>query len=455
MLDIEVLFKSKELCILVPIISIFIEVGILKGILNELFISKNSKGILNISFLTCILASIMSDFLIKNNVLGLCIYILILIVFTYSNYEVSLLKNIIICVSYLASILVCKEVMLSIFKYISYTSTTTTINMFFFTFHKEEMLYIQSEIFSKLIVIFLIPIIKFFKLRYTLTKKEFNYLAILISGNLIYILCIICIFYMETHNILLLSLDICMTFLTAIVVIINIYSINLISRIIKDREIILQNEAIKKNIAMQYNYYLNIQNTQQDIKKLYHDMKNHMICIENMYTNNDYIENLNKQLDKYNNVFDTGNIILDVILSDKKSICNKLNIKLVVDVNFKKCDFIDVVDVCSIFSNMLDNAIEACEKIIDNKEKYIKLRGTIVNSLYFIKCENSKTNKVNMVKKSIITDKCDKFLHGIGISSIKSSVLKYDGNVEIDYSDYEFIICIYIPIIKNNSQLCS
>lgn len=86
---------------------------------------------------------------------------------------------------------------------------------------------------------------------------------------------------------------------------------------------------------------------------------------------------------------------------------------------------------------------------IDDKDirRFIKIKGTIVNEFFVIKCENSKINKVKFKNNKIKTDKKDPNLHGIGIKSIKTSVQKYDGEVFIDYQDYKFIVKIYIPMI--------
>lgn len=132
----------------------------------------------------------------------------------------------------------------------------------------------------------------------------------------------------------------------------------------------------------------------------------------------------------------------------KKAKCNENNISFSCDINFSKCSFIEMTDVCSIFSNILDNAIEACNKI-NNDEKYIKIRGTVVKSYYVIRCENSKINKVKIKNNKIITSKKDKFIHGIGLKSVKSSLKKYDGELEIEDFEGEFLLQIYIPINKN------
>ncbi|MBY1763986.1 GHKL domain-containing protein, partial [Clostridioides difficile] len=93
---------------------------------------------------------------------------------------------------------------------------------------------------------------------------------------------------------------------------------------------------------------------------------------------------------------------------------------------------------------ILDNAIEACEKV--RQGRYIKLRGVIVKSYFIITCENSKNDKLRFKNNILITSKDDKFFHGIGLKSIKSSIKKYDGELEIIEGKDNFTLNIYIPI---------
>lgn len=238
----------------------------------------------------------------------------------------------------------------------------------------------------------------------------------------------------------------------------NLVLASIIARIIKDNNLRAENKIINEKVELQYKYYLKLNETQLRTRKLYHDMKNHIICIEKICGNNEtankYIKEMNNQIKECTYQFNTGNIILDTILYEKKSICIEKNIKFLVNINFNNCNFIEMVDICSIFSNMIDNSIEACNKI-NNKDvkKEIKLSGTIVNKFFVIKCENSKVNDIKLRENKILTDKKDSFLHGIGISSIKSSVEKYNGNTEISLTEKKFIMTIFIPLVKNKNQL--
>lgn len=218
---------------------------------------------------------------------------------------------------------------------------------------------------------------------------------------------------------------------------------------IKDKN---EENLLKEKIGMQYNYYLNLQESQNKVKKLYHDMSNHIMCIKTMSSEqedlNNYIDGISKDLNEFKEIYNTGNMILDIILNEKQAKCNENGISLYCDINFSKCNFIEMTDVCSIFSNILDNAIEACNKI-NNDEKYIKIRGTVVKSYYVIRCENSKINKIKIKNNKIITSKKDKFIHGIGLKSVKSSLKKYDGELEMEDSGSKFLLQIYIQINEN------
>lgn len=226
----------------------------------------------------------------------------------------------------------------------------------------------------------------------------------------------------------------------------------IVFKIIKDIKEKSEERLLKEKIDMQYKYYLNLQESQNKVKKLYHDINNHIFCMKNLSYNkedvNKYIDEMSKELNQFKEIHNTGNMILDIILNEKQNICNENNIDLTCDVNFSKCNFIEMTDVCSIFSNILDNAIEACNKNYMDK-KYIKIRGTLVKSYYVIRCENSKTNKLEIKNSKIITSKKDKFIHGIGLKSVKSSLEKYNGDLEIEDFKNRFLLQIYIPIDEN------
>ncbi|MGL4760044.1 MAG: ATP-binding protein [Sarcina sp.] len=310
---------------------------------------------------------------------------------------------------------------------------------------------LQSIVLGKSVLISILGLYRLIKFEIELHKKDILYLGIPIVANIVSFFIIFKYIFkfselklISTNEILYISI---LLFLS------NISIILIIRKIRKDSRLLAQKDVVKNNLEMQYKYYMNIKENQDKIRELNHDMKNHIICMRKLnqygYDNESYLESINKNIESYTNIFDTGNVLLDIILHEKKQICDNKNIKFSSNINFTKSDFIDSEDICSIFSNILDNALEACIKINGNN-KFISAEGKIVEKFFILKVENSKNNKITDKDNKFITDKNNKFSHGLGISSIKNSVKKYNGETVVNYTDDRFIIKILIPIILYN-----
>ncbi|MGL5754697.1 MAG: ATP-binding protein, partial [Paraclostridium sp.] len=227
--------------------------------------------------------------------------------------------------------------------------------------------------------------------------------------------------------------------------------------VIKENKKKTQKQLMENKLDMQYEHYLSVQESHMKVKKLYHDINNHICCINNLKNNSkevsEYVNNLKDEIKEFKNTYNTGNMILDIIINEKSELCSKKGIKFICDINFSKVNFIKPIDVSSIFANILDNAIEACNKIHDeNINKYIRIKGTVSKSYFVIKCENSKVNDIKINKNRLLTDKMDKFIHGIGTQSIKSSLEKYDGELLFEDEKYKFILNLYIPLNQNTDS---
>ena len=435
----------------ITILSTVIEWIVLRFLLEEISKLKKSKIQLNMSLLIAsIIVLILTIIEFNINIkLFICIMITYFI-YTY-NYEVDMLKGIFISLLYWLMLIGFDSIGLSIVGFINDTQDMSKL-----LYNNNNFSRLELIIISKSLLILLIPVLKAAKIEVSIEKKDYIYLGIPIVANIISIIVIFgYIFNVKDINHME---NIIMIIVSIVLLFSNISLVSIIGRIIKDNKIRVEHEITKEKMNMQYKYYLNLQESQEKIKKLYHDMNNHIICIHNIYGKheiaNKYIEDINNQIKGCSSIFDTKNIILDVILNEKKSICDKNDIDFLVDIDFSECGFIEITDICSIFSNMIDNAIEACLKIKDsNIDKKIKLRGTLVNRFFVIKCKNTKVNNVNSKNNKLITDKKDLFLHGIGIDSIRSSVKKYNGNVEINLDKNSFTMIIYIPIKGMYTQL--
>lgn len=216
-----------------------------------------------------------------------------------------------------------------------------------------------------------------------------------------------------------------------------------------------ENGIIKDNVLKEQNYYKEIKKEKDKVRSLHHDMKNHMICIKNLCEDRnfdkalEYIDSMEINIsnnNKLNQDFNTGNMILDSILRVKKAICIERDIAFYVDMDFSKSDFMDMVDICTIFSNVIDNAIEACDKIYNNDiPKKIILKSKYIDEFCIIFIENTKINEVKQRKNLFLTSKKNLYMHGIGLNNVKKTVEKYFGQINFKYYKNNFTVKIMIP----------
>lgn len=306
---------------------------------------------------------------------------------------------------------------------------------------------LEAVIISKVILIIGLIVFKYFRLSLEFKPKDMILIGIPIGAN---ILSLLIIFGYNIKNSIYDRLNILSLILvTFFLVSSSIILIIIIGKIIRDDKIKLEYELINERINTNYKNYDQIQEIHNKVRYIYHDLRNHMMCMKSYNTRDEiveYIDNLNLQINDFEYLKNTGNKTLDIVLSEKKHTCSRYNIQYEEYINISKLDFISNVDICAIFSNALDNAIEACMKIDKDIEKVIDVKVTYINQFCILKFTNSKSNEIKLVNQEIQTSKSDKSVHGIGLASIKYIVKKYDGEVTINYSDNEFILKIMIPI---------
>lgn len=311
----------------------------------------------------------------------------------------------------------------------------------------ENLFRIQAIILSKVFLFIGLIIFKYFKLSLDFKPKDMVLIGLPILSNIVSLI-LIYEYNLRADTIKIENLCI---FVFAIVLIVSssIILLIVIRKIVEDDKLKLEYELINERIRTNYKSYENINEVHDNLKYVYHDLKNHMICIKNYDTKEEiisYINNLELQISDFENFKNTGNKTLDIILGEKIRLCKKYNIEFEESINISKLKFIKNNDICSIFANALDDAIEACINIDSEIEKRIEAKATYINEFAIIKFINTKTNDIKIIDNRIQTSKPDNKKHGLGIASIKYIVNKYNGETIVNYSDNEFILKIMIPI---------
>ena len=306
---------------------------------------------------------------------------------------------------------------------------------------------IESIIISKMFLFIILILSKYFKLSLEFKPKDMILIGLPVFSNIISLLLI---FEYNLKSDAISKGDIIRLILTtSLIVLSSMVLIIVIGKIIQDDRLKLEHELINERIKTYLKSYENINEIHNRLRYVYHDLKNHMICIKNYDTKEEiisYIENLEFQIHDFENLKNTGNKTLDIILGEKIGLCKKYNIEFEESINISKLKFIEDNDICTIFANALDNAIEACINIDNEMEKRIEVKATYINGFSIIKFINTKVNDIKFIDECIQTSKNDDKKHGIGLASIKYIVNKYDGELVVNYSDNEFILKIMMPI---------
>ena len=142
-----------------------------------------------------------------------------------------------------------------------------------------------------------------------------------------------------------------------------------------------------------------IDNTYREMRGWRHDYKNHMqvlkIYVENRQWENarDYIVQMNEDLESIDHVIKTGNIMADAIVNSKVSLAKKKDIKLDVTAKIPKEIPMTDVEFCVVFGNIMDNAIEACEKLASKENKFIRVYIGVFKKQFYMSVSNSTDQK--------------------------------------------------------------
>lgn len=189
-------------------------------------------------------------------------------------------------------------------------------------------------------------------------------------------------------------------------------------------------------------YYQELEKSSREVRKIKHDLKNMLLAIcgkaKKQNEISEEICKIIKELDESDKKIYTSDVVINTIINHKISQAENLEIKTDVNIKLSKAIHLDYKDAGILLGNILDNAIEACEKI-KKKERWIKIDMLHNKNTLFIEVCNSKGKELTNISKS---SKSDAHNHGIGISSIKAITKKYDGYVEFVDKGEEFEVVV-------------
>ena len=208
-----------------------------------------------------------------------------------------------------------------------------------------------------------------------------------------------------------------------------------------------QVKAMKKRLEEAENFY-------GSIRKVRHEMKNHMANIKGLAGAGEYgeieeyVRRMDETMQELEYKYVTGNAVTDVIINDKCRRAEKAGIRF--DADFRYGGEIPVFDMGIILNNLLDNAIEACEKLETGKG-FVRLSLKRKKQFLILYVENSFDGAVPISKGSPLPPTTKQSIlpgiiteHGIGLENVRDIAERYFGGVNIKVKGDVFHVTVML-----------
>ncbi|MDE6731775.1 MAG: GHKL domain-containing protein [Oscillospiraceae bacterium] len=197
-------------------------------------------------------------------------------------------------------------------------------------------------------------------------------------------------------------------------------------------------------------YAQNVKKQYEEISRVRHDMKQtHSVVMSLLMEAKadeaiEYMQRAARKISEFDVIIDVGNDFVNAILNAKLSEAKRVGIMVLCSAD-KNAAGIDEVDLCNLLGNLLDNAIEACEKC-GGKQRIIEIKLRARDDKYILEVENTAPENALESNKLLATTKDDASRHGYGVKSIKSIAEKYNGIVDFSQDGERFRSTVVLSV---------
>lgn len=346
--------------------------------------------------------------------------------------------NLIICLIFM--IIILRTNIFTLLKYISMTiAVVTLLEQFVDIFIVYNILnykvieFLISNILKLFIVIVMYSLTKLFKLQ---RNYDLNDISSYIYMNVIFAFSstVLPLIIVQTYNYQLKSILRMIILITSYTnIIISIVSIGLFIKNKNEKDKYYLDNVIKdKTIKLQEEYYQKLIDNYSSLREFKHDIKGHYHVLDKLLKSNnyqeasDYLENINEKISDID-VYSSNNIYISAILNSFDNQFKDNDIRF--DFSYSVAGYIvmDNMDICTLFYNLINNALEANLKIDNNR--FISLKIANIKNNLFIEIINplKENNDIKYIETKT-SSKEDEENHGIGLLKINEIINKYSGS---------------------------
>lgn len=208
-------------------------------------------------------------------------------------------------------------------------------------------------------------------------------------------------------------------------------------------------KSIDGILRIQHEQYLQSKRSMEVVDRKYHDLKHQIGVIRaegDPQKKASFLDDLEASIRDYGAQADTGNGVLDVILTTKAMECAERGVDLTYVADGALLEFMSAMDVSAVFGNALDNAIDGAMQVADPDRRLIKMALFARDSFVVITFENSFTGELRIENGDIVTRRADRDRHGYGLKSIRYTAEKYGGSMTVNTEDDWFVLRILLPM---------
>ena len=211
-------------------------------------------------------------------------------------------------------------------------------------------------------------------------------------------------------------------------------------------------------------YYEAMEQHHFEIRRLKHDLANHIQILSALPEDKReaYASELSGSTALSQSFTYCGDSTINAVLTVKKGVMERCHIRLKTDMDVPAQLPYDRTDVCALYANALDNAMEACMKLAETRRE-ISLKSKAGKGIFCLEVKNPAPTAENGQKISVSrshpkhglilpTSKSDAANHGFGLHSIREIVTRYHGSMEIKTDDGVFDLFLYLPLGNSPDQ---
>ena len=217
-----------------------------------------------------------------------------------------------------------------------------------------------------------------------------------------------------------------------------------------ERFLVQARESNEQNTYLmekQLKYYKDMELMDKELRKFRHDIKNHFICMESLFYSGKtdelqkYFEDLHESFSFQQKMHFSGNEIIDAILNhDLPRHCEE-RVNITVYGTLPKLETVSAMDLCTLFSNLLSNAITSANQCDEAIVPQIVIHFSGGKAYFGIEISNSIIEQRITVKHR----RKDRN-HGHGIHKMRDVIEKYGGRYEVELEEQMITIKIYLPV---------